>query len=126
MLNIKIPLALGSIINDLSKYIQGTNQWSITELIGEIKSPVYTLITLYLLQSLGTFINISTLSIIGERMALNLRIKLFRCILDQDVEFFDKNSTGDIISRLTTDVQDFKSSFKLIISQGIRSITQVK
>ncbi|XP_015789253.1 ATP-binding cassette sub-family B member 8, mitochondrial [Tetranychus urticae] len=125
VLNIKIPLALGSIINDLSKYIQGTNQWSITELIGEIKNPVYTLITLYLLQSLGTFINISTLSIIGERMALNLRIKLFRCILDQDVEFFDKNSTGDIISRLTTDVQDFKSSFKLIISQGIRSITQV-
>jgi ATP-binding cassette subfamily B (MDR/TAP) protein 8 len=27
-------------------------------------------------------------------------------------------------NRLTTDVQDFKSSFKLCVSQGLRSITQ--
>ena len=27
--------------------------------------------------------------------------------------------------RLTTDVQDFKSSFKVCISQGLRSITQI-
>ena len=28
------------------------------------------------------------------------------------------------LNRLTTDVQDFKSSFKLCVSQGLRSITQ--
>ncbi|KAK0082776.1 hypothetical protein PV326_007038 [Microctonus aethiopoides] len=31
----------------------------------------------------------------------------------------------EIVSRLTTDIQDFKSSFKIIISQGLRSLTQV-
>uniref|UniRef100_A0A673UJS1 Mitochondrial potassium channel ATP-binding subunit n=1 Tax=Suricata suricatta TaxID=37032 RepID=A0A673UJS1_SURSU len=33
--------------------------------------------------------------------------------------------TGQLVSRLTTDVQEFKSSFKLVISQGLRSCTQV-
>ena len=27
--------------------------------------------------------------------------------------------------RLTADVQDFKSSFKMVVSQGMRSVTQV-
>lgn len=43
----------------------------------------------------------------------------------QDIEFFDKNRSGEIISRLTADIQDFKSSFKVVISQGLRSLTQI-
>lgn len=35
----------------------------------------------------------------------------------QDIAFFDANKTGQLVSRLTTDVQEFKSSFKLVISQ---------
>ena len=35
----------------------------------------------------------------------------------QDIEFFDAKKTGQLVSRLTTDVQEFKSSFKLVISQ---------
>jgi len=34
------------------------------------------------------------------------------------------NVTGDC--RLSTDVQDFKSSFKMCVSQGLRSVTQVR
>ena len=30
-----------------------------------------------------------------------------------------------IVFRLTTDIQDFKSAFKQIVSQGLRSVTQV-
>lgn len=35
----------------------------------------------------------------------------------QDIAFFDAKKTGQLVSRLTTDVQEFKSSFKLVISQ---------
>lgn len=31
--------------------------------------------------------------------------------------FYDANRTGQLVNRLTADVQEFKSSFKLIISQ---------
>eukprot|EP00076_Gallus_gallus_P037616 XP_025003154.1 ATP-binding cassette sub-family B member 8, mitochondrial isoform X2 [Gallus gallus] len=42
----------------------------------------------------------------------------------QDVAFFDAHRTGQLVARLTADVQEFKSSFKLVISQGLRSSTQ--
>ncbi|KAK1794839.1 hypothetical protein P4O66_010037 [Electrophorus voltai] len=47
-------------------------------------------------------------------------ISLFR----QEVAFFDANKTGQLVNRLTADIQEFKSSFKLVVSQGLRSITQ--
>lgn len=31
--------------------------------------------------------------------------------------FFDANKTGQLVNRLTADIQEFKSSFKLVISQ---------
>ena len=38
--------------------------------------------------------------------------------------FFDEHRTGELVNRLTTDVQDFKSAFKQCVSQGLRSVTQ--
>ncbi|XP_063142299.1 mitochondrial potassium channel ATP-binding subunit isoform X3 [Rattus norvegicus] len=61
----------------------------------------------------------------GERMAMDMRKALFSSLLRQDIAFFDAKKTGQLVSRLTTDVQEFKSSFKLVISQGLRSSTQV-
>lgn len=43
----------------------------------------------------------------------------------QDIAFFDRTRSGEIVSRLTSDIQDFKSSFKTCISQGLRSFTQI-
>lgn len=37
--------------------------------------------------------------------------------LRQDVAFYDANKTGQLVNRLTADIQEFKSSFKLVISQ---------
>ncbi|XP_068082145.1 mitochondrial potassium channel ATP-binding subunit isoform X2 [Anabrus simplex] len=54
-----------------------------------------------------------------------MKLELFSSVLRQDLVFFDTHRTGDILSRLTVDVQDFKSSLKLCISQGIRSIAQI-
>ncbi|XP_053553174.1 mitochondrial potassium channel ATP-binding subunit, partial [Bombina bombina] len=42
----------------------------------------------------------------------------------QDVAFFDAHKTGLLVNRLTSDVQEFKSSFKQVISQGLRNLTQ--
>ena len=58
-------------------------------------------------------------------MAMEIRRDLFQNILMQDIEFFDKNRSGELVNRISTDVQDFKSSFKQTISQGLRSIAQL-
>lgn len=57
-------------------------------------------------------------------MAMELRTRLYASLLNQDVAFFDSHMTGEVVSRLTADIQEFKSSFKQCISQGLRSISQ--
>lgn len=46
-----------------------------------------------------------------------MKVKEIQCTFRQDVAFFDANKTGHLVNRLTADIQEFKSSFKLVISQ---------
>ncbi len=61
----------------------------------------------------------------AENLAHGLREKYFRSMMNQPVSFYDKHMTGEILGRLTTDIQEFKSSFKQAFSQGLRSFSQV-
>ncbi|KAJ1921718.1 ATP-binding cassette permease mdl1 [Mycoemilia scoparia] len=57
----------------------------------------------------------------GERMVARLRTKLFGRILRQDMEFFDRNQSGDLVSRLSTDTSLVSKSISNNISDGLRS-----
>ena len=50
----------------------------------------------------------------GERLAMKMREDLFASILRQDIAFYDSHKSGEIMSRLTSDIQEFKSSFKQV------------
>lgn len=61
----------------------------------------------------------------GERMAMDLRMRLFEKLLHFDMSFYDQQKSGELSDRLNYDVQEFKSSFKLCVSQGLRTFAQV-
>ena len=56
--------------------------------------------------SMGIVSSVRSLSfsIIGKRISATLKLQLFRAIINQDVSFFDGNHTGDLSSRLSSDV----------------------
>ncbi|KAJ8963392.1 hypothetical protein NQ318_018870 [Aromia moschata] len=113
---------MGGVINVLAKFSQSKD----SELfISEMKMPVMRLVGMYVAQSVCTFFYINMLSKLGEKIAYELKTDLFASILRQDIAFFDKQRTGEIINRLTADVQDFKSSFKQTVSGGLRAIAQI-
>ncbi|KAF7663883.1 hypothetical protein LDENG_00198350 [Lucifuga dentata] len=120
ILNIQIPLMLGELVNIVAHYLRE----HAGNYIHEIRGPAMKLLGLYGIQGLLTCGYIILLSRVGERMAADMRKTLFASLLKQDVAFFDANKTGQLVNRLTADIQEFKSSFKLVISQGLRSITQ--
>lgn len=125
LLNIEIPRLLGSMVNVVSNHlVTGSATDDQPSYWQELKSPATNLGLMYLAQSAFTFVYIHALSCVGERMASQLRQDLFASIVRQDVAFFDNHRTGELVNRLTSDVQDFKSSFKSCISQGLRSVTQ--
>lgn len=120
VVNIKLPLMVGEVVNVVSQFTKDSGK----DFIEEIKKPAMRLIATYLVQGGLTVAYISLLSNIGENLAARLRTSLFSSLLRQDIEFFDRHKTGELIDRLTSDVQDFKSSFKLCVSQGLRAVTQ--
>lgn len=120
ILNIQIPLMLGDLVNVVAQYLrEHTGSY-----VQEIRGPALKLLTLYGVQGLLTTGYIILLSRVGERVAADMRKTLFSSLLRQDVAFFDANKTGQLVNRLTADIQEFKSSFKLVVSQGLRSVTQ--
>ncbi|KAL2097815.1 hypothetical protein ACEWY4_007022 [Coilia grayii] len=120
ILNIQIPLMLGDLVNVVARHMRehGGNY------IRDIRGPAFKLLTLYCLQGALTSGYIVLLSRVGEHVAADMRKTLFASLLRQDVAFFDGHKTGHLVNRLTADIQEFKSSFKLVISQGLRSSTQ--
>ncbi|PKK17111.1 ATP-binding cassette, sub-family B (MDR/TAP), member 8 [Columba livia] len=120
LLNVRIPVLLGQLVNVVARCARGP----VTGYLQEVRRPALHLLTVYCLQGLLTFGYIALLARVGEQVAGSMRKALFTNLLRQDVAFFDANRTGQLVNRLTADIQEFKSSFKLAISQGLRSSTQ--
>ncbi|CAB3407988.1 unnamed protein product [Caenorhabditis bovis] len=121
--NIRIPLCLGDLVNIIVEIIKDESKQLSTH-FGELKPHAFQLVTLYSIQAVLTFAYISFLTILGERMATKMRSELFQKLLHMDMAFFDKQKSGELSARLNTDVQEFKSSFKLCVSQGLRTFAQ--
>ncbi|KAL5970460.1 Mitochondrial potassium channel ATP-binding subunit [Taenia solium] len=117
--NIRIPILLGDLINVLAQFAHSRSVPA-----SALRSPALRLCGVFSLQSLCTFAYIGFLATVGERVACRLRNILFEHVIYQKVRFFDEQTSGWIIERITADVQDFKSSFKFCVSQGLRSGAQ--
>ncbi|KAF8374268.1 haf-6 [Pristionchus pacificus] len=124
LLNIQIPLYLGELIDAMAEIVKEHSQVGRASL-APISPVVVKLVASYAAQAGLTFLYITFLSILGERMAGDLRLRLFHRLLHLDMSFFDAEKTTELSSRLNVDVQEFKSSFKITISQGLRTLTQV-
>lgn len=125
-INIRIPNLLGDLVNTLARYANTYVMDPINNsFVKDVSKPASNLLSLYMLQSGFTFMYIYLLSRVGEQMAAKMRQDLFTQIVVQDIAFFDENRTGELVNRLTADVQDFKTSFKQFVSQGLRSAAQL-
>ncbi|XP_004520570.1 ATP-binding cassette sub-family B member 8, mitochondrial [Ceratitis capitata] len=125
-INIRIPNLLGDLVNTLARYANTYVKDPLhNSFFSDVRRPASNLLSLYFLQSGFTFIYIYLLSRVGERIAAKLRQDLFKQIILQDIAFFDANRTGELVNRLTADVQDFKACFKQFFSQGLRSMAQL-
>ncbi|XP_060782148.1 ATP-binding cassette sub-family B member 10, mitochondrial [Neoarius graeffei] len=60
----------------------------------------------------------------GQRIVRNLRESLFSSILRQEVGFFDKTSTGELINRLSSDTARVGNALTDNVSDGLRSVAQ--
>ena len=80
----------------------------------------------FLVASVFTFFRACLFTVAGERVVARLRKDLFYAITVQEVAFFDRNLTGDLLSRITADTTEIKNAVTVNISMGLRFAAQVR
>ncbi|KAJ1921409.1 hypothetical protein H4219_000726 [Mycoemilia scoparia] len=121
VVNLWTPLVTGELVNGIASCLQDSSEH--LDILDRLTKPAQKLLVLFAANGLLTFTHISLVTALGENIGKRLREELFAAILKQDIGFFDQYRSGELIARLTTDIADFKSTFKQVITQGLKAFT---
>lgn len=82
----------------------------------------FIIVFLYTAKSMGGYIQIYYISYIGRDIVRIIRDKLLHHILTLDMNFFQKKHTGELISRITNDINRIQSAVSNQIASMIREV----
>ena len=74
----------------------------------------------YLAKGAGAYFSTYLMTDVGQRVVRDIRDQLFRHILDQSAAFFGKRTTGQLMSRITNDVNQVQQAVSETIGDLIR------
>lgn len=122
-----VALALGAGINLLFPYLirKLLNEELGLELSRDLLSVTLLLVALFGLQALVFYVRHYAFQSVGYRVVSELRTLLYRSIMRQDVEFFDRSRVGDLLSRLSADCQLVQRAVTMNVSVALRYALQV-
>ena len=119
------PKILGNatteIFNGLINKVNGGSGINFTKL-GNI---ILFLILLYVISAIFNFIQGFIMSGISQKFSYDLRQKIAIKINKLPMRYFDKHQTGDILSRITNDVDTISTNLNQALSQLISSLTMM-
>ncbi len=82
-------------------------------------TPILILMAIvYLIQSICTFLQSELSAKLSQRIVGGMRRDLFACIVNLPVRYLDTNSHGDIMSRMTNDIENISTT----VSQSMSSL----
>ncbi|MCI8446464.1 MAG: ABC transporter ATP-binding protein [Bacilli bacterium] len=91
--------------------------------IDGIKKIVYFLVGLYLLSALFTYLESIAMTDVANKFARKLRSKISTKINRLPLKYFDNHQAGDILSRVTNDVDTIAQSMNQSLSTLVSAIT---
>lgn len=90
--------------------------------IDKIKKIAYTLIAIYIISAIFNYIEAISMTIVSNKFANKLRKNISHKINKLPLKYFDKTSNGDILSRITNDVDTMSSSMDQSLSSLVSAI----
>ena len=58
----------------------------------------------YFVKGVGSYVSDYEMTWVGQRVVMDIRVKLFRHVLEQSAAFFSRKTSGQLVSRITSDV----------------------
>ena len=91
--------------------------------MGKIKNITIFLVCIYVLSALFTYIEQIIMTIVSNRFAKKLRNKISHKINKLPLKYFDKHKSGDILSRVTNDVDTIAQNMNHSLATLVSNIT---
>ncbi|CAN9506953.1 unnamed protein product [Ophioblennius macclurei] len=113
------PFFLGKVIDTI--YSGGTDTETMT---ASLTSLCVMLTGVFLCGGAANAARVYLMQVSGQQIVRNLRTSVFSSILRQEVAFFDRNRTGELINRLSTDTTVVGRSITDNLSDGLRAVAQ--
>jgi len=87
-----------------------------------LKEGAIILVVLFVLQGLFSYLRVIAFAQVSERGLAGLRKDLFDKLLTLPIHFFEGNKSGEVISRVTGDVEKLYSAFSVALAEFLRQI----
>ena len=118
-----IPLMVGVAINNLVNAINGFDKSvSVLSMVAQaLTMPVLMLVLISIVNSFLTYIQQYIISSVGENLTLSLRKDISKKINKLPLKYFDSHKKGDVMSRVTTDLEKVSIVMQVGFMQFISS-----
>ena len=116
-------LVVMKLAGEMAQAAEG-NEHLLTKFIPDagVETYIYVFAGLLIFQAVVSYTRIYLFTKVGEYGIADLRRDLFKRIIALDVSFIERNRTGDLISRLTADIEQLQSTFSNTLPELIRQI----
>ena len=74
----------------------------------------------FLGQAIFTFLSLYIMKTLGLKVVRNIRDKLYKNLINQSIDFLSKSKTGDLVSRITNDIEKIKFAVSETLSVYVR------
>jgi len=91
----------------------------------DVLPTAYIILGAYFLKSVGQYVSSILMGDVGQRVVMDLRNRLFRHILDQSAAFFSRHTSGQLVSRITNDVNQVQQAVSETLTDLIRELLAV-
>ncbi|XP_067845642.1 ATP-binding cassette sub-family B member 10, mitochondrial [Heptranchias perlo] len=118
MVTMSAPFFLGKVIDTIYTNPAGG------DVTGSLTTLCAVLSGVFICGAAANAARVYLMEISGQQIVRRLRARLFSSILCQEVGFFDKTSTGELINRLSSDAVQLGHSVTENLSDGLRAVGQ--
>lgn len=92
---------------------------------GLLKTTLFLLGTIYVFSAFGNFIQGWIMAGVSQRIVLKLRTVLFEKLQKLPLKFFDSNPHGEVMSRLTNDIDNVSNTISQSVIQLMTSVITI-
>ncbi|MEX0882913.1 MAG: ABC transporter transmembrane domain-containing protein, partial [Cyclobacteriaceae bacterium] len=91
-------------------------------IINDINTIAYILLGILLVQSVFSFFRVWLFAQVSEKAMRDIRSALYERMIRLPMSFYDKRRTGELVSRITSDVTLLQDTFSITLAELLRQI----